>query len=61
MAETRERIPVDQGNSYVNAAVVVNPASDMVVIATHPWGPMGGSFHDPHPGTVVKIFSEAGK
>merc|ERR1719265_2170034 len=57
MYEQAVSIPV--GRSWVNARVNVQQ-SPVVVIATHPWGPMGGSMHDPHPVTVCQFFGEAG-
>lgn len=53
-------IRVGDGDDCVSACVVVQPGSDTVVIATHPWGPMGGSMHDPHPATACRIFAQAG-
>merc|ERR1711939_588064 len=58
MNERSVRIPVNAWSS-ISARVVVNP-SKVVVIASHPWGPMGGSMHDPHPVTVCQLFSKAG-
>lgn len=42
MAERSVKIPVGEADSgsYVVAQVSTNPTSDLVVIATHPWGPM---------------------
>mmetsp|Transcript_63292 Transcript_63292/g.115394 ORF Transcript_63292/g.115394 Transcript_63292/m.115394 type:complete len:231 (-) Transcript_63292:25-717(-) len=56
--EQSVEIPVGRYSS-VSALVGVR-ASPVVVIATHPWGPMGGSMYDPHPTTVCKVFGEAG-
>jgi len=50
-------IPV--GGSFVNARVAIRQ-SPVVVIATHPWGPLGGSMHDPHPTTACRVFGAAG-
>mmetsp|Transcript_13039 Transcript_13039/g.29625 ORF Transcript_13039/g.29625 Transcript_13039/m.29625 type:complete len:232 (-) Transcript_13039:143-838(-) len=58
MQEVEVRIPV--AASYVDALVLVQAASPMVVIATHPWGPMGGSMHDPHPTTACRLLGAAG-
>lgn len=55
--ETLVDIPVGSGS--VSAAVVVQP-SPVVVIATHPWGPIGGSMHDRHPVTVCRLMARAG-
>lgn len=30
------------------------------VVALHPWGPLGGSLHDPHVVTVTRFFGHAG-
>lgn len=51
------QIPV--GGSRLNALVVVQ-RSPVVVIATHPYGPMGGSMHDPHPATACSVMAQAG-
>jgi len=55
--EQSVQIPV-QG-AYLDAAVLVQP-SPVVVIALHPWGPLGGSMDDPHPTTVCRLFGSAG-
>uniref|UniRef100_A0A7S2K855 AB hydrolase-1 domain-containing protein n=1 Tax=Zooxanthella nutricula TaxID=1333877 RepID=A0A7S2K855_9DINO len=34
--------------------------SPVVVIALHPWGPLGGSMDDPHPTTVCRTLGKAG-
>ena len=57
---TEDRVQIPVGGSYINACVCTNPASNVVVIATHPWGVMGGSMYDPHPVTVCKLFRQAG-
>merc|ERR1740120_584167 len=51
------QIPV-QG-SWLDAAVLVR-RSPVVVIALHPWGPLGGSMDDPHPSIVCQTFAKAG-
>lgn len=55
--EEAVRIPVE--GTYINAKVVAGP-SPVVVIALHPWGPMGGSMEDPHPRTVCETMAKAG-
>eukprot|EP00928_Gymnodinium_smaydae_P088931 TRINITY_DN72966_c0_g1_i1.p1 TRINITY_DN72966_c0_g1~~TRINITY_DN72966_c0_g1_i1.p1 ORF type:complete len:264 (-),score=36.36 TRINITY_DN72966_c0_g1_i1:412-1203(-) len=55
--ETLVSIPV--GWAALTAQVLVQP-SPVVVIATHPWGPLGGSMDDPHPVTVCRMMAEAG-
>lgn len=47
------------GSSCVDACVLVQD-SPIVVIATHPWGPMGGNMNDRHPSTALDIMSRAG-
>jgi hypothetical protein len=32
-------------------------SSPIAVIATHPWGPLGGSMADPHPRTVAALVT----
>jgi len=51
------RIPV-QG-SWINAMVCLRN-SPVVVIALHPWGPIGGSMEDPHVQQVCRTFGSAG-
>ncbi|CAE8707972.1 unnamed protein product, partial [Polarella glacialis] len=51
------RIPV--GGSWVSAQVALRQ-SPVVVIALHPWGPIGGSMQDPHCVTVCRLFGTAG-
>mmetsp|Transcript_19507 Transcript_19507/g.45379 ORF Transcript_19507/g.45379 Transcript_19507/m.45379 type:complete len:231 (-) Transcript_19507:93-785(-) len=58
MEEERVRIPV--GTGQVSALVTLQAASPVVVIATHPWGPLGGSMHDPHPTTACRLLAAAG-
>ena len=50
-------IPV--GWSSISALVAVRQ-SPVVVIALHPWGPMGGSMYDPHPHTVCALMGKSG-
>jgi len=56
--EAFHQIPV--GSSSVDAQVHICLNSPIAVIATHPWGPLGGSMADPHPRTVCHVFGEAG-
>mmetsp|Transcript_17676 Transcript_17676/g.26552 ORF Transcript_17676/g.26552 Transcript_17676/m.26552 type:complete len:240 (+) Transcript_17676:53-772(+) len=37
-----------------------SPEARVGVIILHPWGPVGGSIHDPHVVTVTRIFGKAG-
>jgi len=55
--ERQLEIPV--GGSSVSALVAVQ-SSPVVVIATHPWGILGGSMYDPHPTSVCDVFRLAG-
>mmetsp|Transcript_67839 Transcript_67839/g.201898 ORF Transcript_67839/g.201898 Transcript_67839/m.201898 type:complete len:237 (+) Transcript_67839:44-754(+) len=57
--EEEVSIPVPVARSSVSALVTVQN-SPVAVIATHPWGPLGGSMHDPHPTTVCRLMAEAG-
>ncbi|CAK0826589.1 unnamed protein product [Prorocentrum cordatum] len=56
--EEAVRIPLP-GGGEVCAKVVVQ-RSPVVVIATHPWGPLGGCMDDPHCRTVCGVMGEAG-
>lgn len=51
------RIPVE--GTWLQAAVCAQ-SSPVVVIALHPWGPMGGSMYDPHPATATRAMGQAG-
>lgn len=59
-AERGVEIPVGGGGTSVAARVIVQPASPVVVIALHPWGPMGGCMGDRHPVTVCRTMASAG-
>lgn len=59
MPSSEEHLTIPVGSSWVNAIVSVK-MSPVVVIATHPWGPMGGSMYDPHPTTACRLMEEAG-
>eukprot|EP00929_Paragymnodinium_shiwhaense_P055540 TRINITY_DN27823_c0_g1_i1.p1 TRINITY_DN27823_c0_g1~~TRINITY_DN27823_c0_g1_i1.p1 ORF type:complete len:243 (+),score=55.18 TRINITY_DN27823_c0_g1_i1:112-840(+) len=48
------------GNNQEVQAMVAVAQSPVVVIALHPWGPLGGSLNDPHPATVCRLFGKAG-
>jgi alpha/beta superfamily hydrolase len=50
-------IPVE--DTSVDAKVCVQE-SPVVVIALHPWGPLGGSMHDPQPSLVCRTLAKAG-
>ena len=58
--ETSVRIPIAGTSTTLSAKVVRNASSPVLVIATHPWGPLGGSLHDPHPATACQLFARAG-
>lgn len=55
--EETARIPVE--GTYLNALVNAQQGP-VVVIALHPWGPMGGSMYDPHPARVCQAMGQAG-
>ena len=55
----KEFVQIPVAGSWVDARVVVRP-SLVVVIATHPWGPLGGCIDDIHPTTVCRHMAQAG-
>ncbi|CAK9098884.1 unnamed protein product [Durusdinium trenchii] len=56
--EAFHRIPV--AGTTIEAQIHISLQSPIAVIATHPWGPLGGSMADPHPRTVCHTFGNAG-
>lgn len=54
-----EAVQIPVARTWLQAKVSVQ-ASPVVVIALHPWGPLGGSMDDPHPVTVTHLFGKAG-
>lgn len=64
MSQTLEKIIpcVDFGDVCRVATVQVHFSltSPIAVIATHPWGPLGGSMADPHPRTVAALVGHYG-